>query len=68
VTDLAMTFDATAPRALAEFWRRALGYEEAPPPEGWDTWEAWLTDHDVPRDHLDHVVMEDPEGNVFCVV
>ena len=34
-----ITFDAAAPRALAEFWCHVLGYVEQPPPPGFDTWE-----------------------------
>jgi len=41
----------------------ALGYVEKAPPEGWDTWEAWLADFDVPEDEWsDGAVLADPDG------
>jgi hypothetical protein len=143
-TEIGMTFDCADPAAQARFWAVALGYVQAPPPVGWETWEAFHTDQGVPpdewgdgaairdsaglrpaisflkvpepkraknrlhldlkvsggrhvdegersqrieakvtelltagatvhardivHDHLDHVVMLDPEGNEFCVV
>jgi len=58
-----LTFDATDPGRLAEFWKHALGYVDAPPPEGWDTWEAWLRDFDVPEDEWDDgASICDPDG------
>jgi hypothetical protein len=140
---LAMTFDCADAAGQARFWALALGYVPAPVPTGWESWEQWLVDHDVPesewadgasicdpagvlpsisflkvpepktaknrlhldlkvsggrhidqqlrrermtakvaeltaagatvvhedwfKDHLDHVVLQDPEGNEFCV-
>jgi hypothetical protein len=49
VTEWTLTFDCASARRLAEFWKVALGYVDAPPPQGWTTWEDWLGDHDVPR-------------------
>ncbi len=37
----AVTVDATDPNRLAEFWAFALGYILQPPPDGFDTWEAF---------------------------
>ena len=45
--------DAADPQALASFWAFALGYVKEP---GFDDPEV-----------LGHVVMQDPEGNEFCV-
>ena len=43
-----ITFDCDDARVQARFWALALGYVEAPAPEGWSTWEAFLTDQGVP--------------------
>lgn len=61
--EFGITFDcADAPR-LARFWARALGYVEALPPEGWDTWEQFLTDYDVPAEEwADGAAIAPPDG------
>jgi hypothetical protein len=60
---LAMTFDCDDAAVLAEFWSVALGYVPAPPPHGWDTWESWLIDHEVPREEWDDgASLVDPTG------
>lgn len=62
-TAIGLTFDCADPGAQARFWALALGYEESPPPEGWDTWEAFLTDHDVPPEEWnDGAAIRDPAG------
>jgi hypothetical protein len=62
-TGIGMTFDCKGPAALARFWALALGYVAASPPEGWDTWEEFLTDHEVPRDEWDDgAAICDPGG------
>lgn len=50
---LGLTFDCVDAPALAAFWALALGYVEAPPPEGWATWDAFLTDQQVPQEEWD---------------
>lgn len=143
-TSWGLTIDCAHPAKLAAFWADALGYLEADPPDGFESWEAWLSELGVPKkewgdaaylvdpagqgptlsflrvpeakagknrlhldlkvgggrhlpwkkrrtriekgvdrllgvgakvqrqvvrhDHLDHVIMTDPEGNEFCVV
>ncbi|HEY9292594.1 MAG TPA: VOC family protein [Microlunatus sp.] len=63
VVQIGMTLDCRDPAALARFWSLALGYVEAPPPEGWQSWEAFLTDHDVPAEEWnDGAVICDPGG------
>jgi hypothetical protein len=58
-----LTFDCENPLALARFWILALGYIERPPPEGWDTWEAWLRHFDVPEEEWDDgASLCDPDG------
>jgi hypothetical protein len=61
--EFGITFDcADAPR-LARFWAGALGYVEAPPPEGWDTWERFLIDHEVPAEEwADSAAIAPPNG------
>ncbi len=48
-----LTFDCTSAAAMAAFWKEALGYVDAPPPAGWDTWEDWLRHFEVPEDEWD---------------
>ena len=47
---LGITMDCTDAQVMARFWTLALAYEEAPAPEGWASWEAFLTDQGVPED------------------
>lgn len=54
-----VTIDCADPPTVAAFWKEALGYVDAPPPEGQE---------DMLDGRPDHVVMADPEGNEFCVV
>jgi hypothetical protein len=58
-----VTVDCTSPRVLAAFWRAALGYVDAPPPEGFDSWEDWLRHFGVPEDEWDDgASLMDPDG------
>ncbi|QWZ07456.1 VOC family protein [Nocardioides panacis] len=58
-----LTFDCDAAGRLAEFWKVALGYVDAPPPQGWSTWEDWLRELDVPEDEWDDAAsIVDPAG------
>lgn len=47
---IGITMDCADARVMTRFWALALGYEEAPPPEGWGTWADFLTDHEIPED------------------
>lgn len=40
--DFQVTFDASDPARLAEFWATALGYQVEPPPAGFDSWPEFL--------------------------
>src|ERR1700712_4947370 len=61
---IGLTFDCADPAAQARFWAVALGYEQSPPPEGWTTWEAVFTDHDVPPDEWsDGAAIRAPAGS-----
>ncbi|MCF2527664.1 VOC family protein [Yinghuangia soli] len=41
VKQFQVTFDCAAPRRLSAFWCEVLGYELAPPPSGFATWETY---------------------------
>jgi hypothetical protein len=59
-----VTFDAADPGAQARFWALALGYVEQPPPDGWDSWEAWAEQMGIPRERWnDMAAAVDPEGH-----
>lgn len=45
-----VTMDCADPAALSEFWARVLGYKLQDPPEGFDSWEAFLEAQNVPRE------------------
>lgn len=58
-----ITFDANDPRALGAFWAEILGYREQPPPEGFDSWDAFLDSVGLPADERDRAyAITDPEG------
>lgn len=62
-TRWSLTIDCDNPLALVGFWRVALGYEDAPPPTGWSTWESWFTDVGVPPEEWgDGASLRDPAG------
>ncbi|WP_216206859.1 VOC family protein [Amycolatopsis aidingensis] len=59
-----VTFDAANPGKLAEFWALALGYQVQPPPEGFDSWEAFAESAGIPRERWgDYSAVVDPDGN-----
>jgi hypothetical protein len=41
VKQVQVTFDCANPRAVAEFWKAALGYVDPPVPPGVESWEAF---------------------------
>lgn len=58
-----ITMDAADPDALARFWAEMLGYKLADPPAGFDTWENWLAQSEVPKEQWkDFSALVDPEG------
>jgi hypothetical protein len=62
-TSWTMTVDCADPGRLAGFWALALGYVERPAPEGFDSWEDWLSHHGVPEDEWNGVAhLADPDG------
>lgn len=62
-TKWTMTIDCADPALVARFWCTALGYVESDPPKGWDNWEAFLSDQNVPEDEWnDGAAISDPNG------
>jgi hypothetical protein len=58
-----VTIDCVDPARLAAFWCLALGYVEADPPTGWNSWETFLVDQGVPEEEWDDgASVSDPEG------
>jgi hypothetical protein len=41
VKQVQVTFDCANPRAVAEFWKAALGYVDPAAPDGFDSWDAF---------------------------
>jgi hypothetical protein len=63
VARVQVVFDCADPRAMAAFWTTALGYELQPPPDGFDSWDAWLIAKDVPeKDWNAASAIVDPSG------
>jgi catechol 2,3-dioxygenase-like lactoylglutathione lyase family enzyme len=62
-TQVQVTFDCADPAALSTFWAAALGYRLQDPPEGFATWEAFLTDLGVPEAEWNSAsAVVDPDG------
>ncbi|MGH8930392.1 MAG: VOC family protein [Egibacteraceae bacterium] len=61
---LQVTFDCADPDRLATFWAAALDYEKQRPPEGYDSWQAFLADRGMPEDQWNSAsAINDPSGN-----
>ncbi len=61
VRQVQVTFDCSAPRAVAEFWKVALGYVDPPVPAGFDSWDAF--DASLPLQRRGSAwICQDPEG------
>ena len=59
----AVTVDAADPNRLAEFWAFALGYILQPPPDGFDTWEAFADALDLSAEERErYSAVVDPNG------
>jgi hypothetical protein len=58
-----VTFDAADPVRLGRFWAQVLGYVDQPPPEGFDSWAAFLDSVGWPADQRDsRWAVVDPDG------
>jgi len=51
-TSYQLVIDCADPEPLARFWAAALGYELEPPPDGFDSWDAYWRDVGVPEEEL----------------
>jgi hypothetical protein len=60
-----LVIDCADPDRLARFWAAALGYELAPPPAGFATWDDYYRDLGVPEEELDGSAdrISDPQGH-----
>ena len=60
-----LVVDSADPDRLARFWAAALGYELAPPPAGFPTWNSFYRELGVPEEELvdgaDRI--SDPDGH-----
>ena len=60
---LQITFDCADPAAQAQFWAAAAGYQEQPPPDGYDSWEQLLEQMGVPPEQRNsRAAVVDPDG------
>jgi hypothetical protein len=63
-TEFQVTFDSADPGAHAAFWAEALHYVFAPPPSGFDSWDAALDAWGVPPERRnDRSALVDPQGS-----
>jgi hypothetical protein len=61
VRQVQVTFDCADPRAVADFWKGALGYVDPPVPPGFDSWDAF--EASLPADrHGAAWACQDPHG------
>ena len=62
-TSIQLVFDCADPDRMAGFWSAALGYQLQPPPDGFDTWDAFLESIGVPEaQRHDANAITDPAG------
>jgi len=57
-----LVFDCAEPRLVGGFWRQALGYVEATPPEGHASWAGYDVAKERPADGIGYAI-SDPGGN-----
>jgi len=58
-----IVYDCTDPARLSEFYAAALHYKLQDPPEGFPTWEAFLSSIGIPKEEWnDASAVVDPEG------
>jgi hypothetical protein len=62
-TPIQVVFDCADPDRMAHFWATALGYKLDDPPEGFDSWDAFLDSIGVsPERRNDASAVSDPGG------
>jgi hypothetical protein len=63
-TSIQVVIDCADPQNLSRFWAEALGYILQPPPQGFASWEEFLTARNVPEDQWNsRSAVVDLEGN-----
>ncbi len=63
-TTVQITFDCADPDRLAHFWADLLGYELDAPPDGFDSWQAWLEEQGIPESEWNSAsAITDPDGS-----
>jgi hypothetical protein len=63
-TSIQLVFDTASPDRVARFWAAALGYVLQDPPNGFESWEAFLEAQGVPREEWDSAsAIVDPNGS-----
>jgi hypothetical protein len=61
-TSVQVVFDCADPDRMARFWATALGYKLDDPPEGFETWDAFLDSIGVPPERRnDASAISDPD-------
>jgi hypothetical protein len=59
-----IVIDSHDPESLAKFWAEALGYQEEPPPPGFDDWPSFLRSIEVPQEEWGrYAAVVDPAGS-----
>jgi Glyoxalase-like domain len=62
-TSVQLVFDTADPDRQARFWAEALGYRLQSPPDGFDSWEAFLRAQGVPEERWNEAsAIVDPDG------
>ena len=62
-TSVQLVFDTADPDRQAHFWAAALGYQLQSPPDGFDSWEAFLRAQGVPEERWNEAsAIVDPDG------
>jgi hypothetical protein len=58
-----LVFDTADPDRQAHFWAEALGYQLQPPPDGFDSWEAFLRSAGIAEERWNEAsAITDPAG------
>ncbi|CAM5491413.1 VOC family protein [Streptomyces californicus] len=61
IRQVQITFDCASPQRVARFWCEVLGYVVPPPPQGFDTWDAYEQSR-PPEKRDSGFVCQDPNG------
>ena len=62
-TSFQVTFDCADPNRVARFWATALHYQIQDPPEGFESWEAFLSAQGLPESEWNSAsAVVDPDG------